>query len=84
MTLSYCSDIILKHATRSTRQPVAELAPSPTRSGPGGRPPPTSEVPHPAVTSKEAPMRRMDIVVNLWTPDLTKNYTPKLNHFWQQ
>ncbi len=29
-------------------------------------------------------MRRMDIVVNLWTPDLTKNYTPKLNHFWKQ
>ena len=29
-------------------------------------------------------MRRMDIVVNLWTPDLTKNYTPKLNHFWQK
>lgn len=29
-------------------------------------------------------MRRLDIVVNLWTPDLTKNYTPKLNHFWKQ
>ena len=29
-------------------------------------------------------MRILDIVVNLWTPDLTKNYTPKLNHFWKQ
>ena len=27
-------------------------------------------------------MRILDIVVNLWTPDLTKNYTPKLRVFW--
>jgi hypothetical protein len=27
-------------------------------------------------------MRALDIVVNLWTPDLTANYTPKLNAFW--
>jgi predicted TIM-barrel fold metal-dependent hydrolase len=27
-------------------------------------------------------MRILDAVVNLWTPDLTKNYTPKLNDFW--
>ncbi|MBI2221979.1 MAG: amidohydrolase [Acidobacteria bacterium] len=29
-------------------------------------------------------MRALDIVVNLWTSDLTKNYTPKLNAFWQK
>ncbi len=29
-------------------------------------------------------MRALDIVVNLWTPDLTKNYTPKLNAFWDK
>jgi hypothetical protein len=29
-------------------------------------------------------MRALDIVVNLWTPDLTKHYTPKLNAFWQK
>ena len=29
-------------------------------------------------------MRKIDIVVNLWTPDLTQNYTPKLNHFRKQ
>lgn len=28
-------------------------------------------------------MRVLDIVVNLWTPDLTKNYTPKLRAFWE-
>ncbi len=28
-------------------------------------------------------MRALDIVVNLWTPDLTQNYTPKLNAFWK-
>lgn len=28
-------------------------------------------------------MRILDAVVNLWTPDLTRNYTPKLNAFWQ-
>jgi predicted TIM-barrel fold metal-dependent hydrolase len=28
-------------------------------------------------------MRVLDIVVNLWTPDLTKNYTPKLDQFWK-
>jgi predicted TIM-barrel fold metal-dependent hydrolase len=27
-------------------------------------------------------MRALDIVVNLWTPDLTANYTPKLRSFW--
>ena len=26
--------------------------------------------------------RIIDIVVNLWTPDLTANYTPRLNAFW--
>ncbi|MEJ2085645.1 MAG: amidohydrolase family protein [Acidobacteriota bacterium] len=26
----------------------------------------------------------LDIVVNLWTADLTANYTPKLNAFWQK
>lgn len=29
-------------------------------------------------------MKVLDIVVNLWTSDLTRHYTPKLNHFWQQ
>ncbi|MEM7049235.1 MAG: amidohydrolase family protein [Acidobacteriota bacterium] len=29
-------------------------------------------------------MRALDIVVNLWTEDLTQNYTPKLNAFWQK
>jgi predicted TIM-barrel fold metal-dependent hydrolase len=29
-------------------------------------------------------MRVLDIVVNLWTPDLTQHYTPKLNAFWQK
>lgn len=29
-------------------------------------------------------MRALDIVVNLWTPDLTQNYTPKLNAFWDK
>ena len=29
-------------------------------------------------------MRALDIVVNLWTADLTENYTPKLNAFWQK
>jgi hypothetical protein len=29
-------------------------------------------------------MRALDIVVNLWTPDLTKHYTPKLNAFWEK
>jgi len=29
-------------------------------------------------------MRILDIVVNLWTADLTRNYTPKLNAFWQK
>ena len=29
-------------------------------------------------------MRTLDIVVNLWTPDLTQHYTPKLNAFWQK
>jgi hypothetical protein len=28
-------------------------------------------------------MRVLDIVVNLWTPDLTKSYTPKLDQFWR-
>lgn len=28
--------------------------------------------------------RIIDIVVNLWTPDLTANYTPKLNQFWSK
>lgn len=28
--------------------------------------------------------RILDIVVNLWTPDLTQNYTPKLNNFWSK
>lgn len=28
-------------------------------------------------------MRILDIVVNLWTPDLTKNYTPRLKAFWE-
>lgn len=28
--------------------------------------------------------RALDIVVNLWTPDLTQNYTPKLNAFWRK
>lgn len=27
--------------------------------------------------------RILDIVVNLWTPDLTSAYTPKLNAFWK-
>mgnify|MGYP001344897321 FL=1 len=27
--------------------------------------------------------RIIDIVVNLWTPDLTANYTPRLNAFWK-
>ncbi len=30
------------------------------------------------------PARVLDIVVNLWTPDLTGNYTPKLNAFWKK
>ena len=29
-------------------------------------------------------MKVLDIVVNLWTSDLTNNYTPKLNAFWQK
>lgn len=29
-------------------------------------------------------MRALDIVVNLWTSDLTQNYTPKLNAFWRK
>ncbi len=29
-------------------------------------------------------MKVLDIVVNLWTSDLTTNYTPKLNAFWQK
>jgi len=29
-------------------------------------------------------MRILDIVVNLWTADLTQNYTPKLNAFWKK
>ena len=29
-------------------------------------------------------MKALDIVVNLWTPDLTGNYTPKLNAFWKK
>lgn len=29
-------------------------------------------------------MRVLDSVVNLWTPDLTQHYTPKLNAFWQK
>jgi predicted TIM-barrel fold metal-dependent hydrolase len=29
-------------------------------------------------------MKALDIVVNLWTPDLTQNYTPRLNAFWQK
>jgi predicted TIM-barrel fold metal-dependent hydrolase len=29
-------------------------------------------------------MRVLDIVVNLWTPDLTQHYTPKLDAFWQK
>lgn len=29
-------------------------------------------------------MRILDIVVNLWTEDLTQNYTPKLNAFWKK
>jgi predicted TIM-barrel fold metal-dependent hydrolase len=29
-------------------------------------------------------MRALDIVVNLWTSDLTGNYTPKLNAFWRK
>ncbi|MGE0453129.1 MAG: amidohydrolase family protein [Vicinamibacteria bacterium] len=28
-------------------------------------------------------MRVLDVVVNLWTPDLTRNYTPKLDQFWR-
>lgn len=28
-------------------------------------------------------MRALDIVVNLWTPDLTAHYTPKLDAFWK-
>jgi predicted TIM-barrel fold metal-dependent hydrolase len=31
----------------------------------------------------KSPMRVLDIVVNLWTPDLTQNYTPKLDAFWR-
>jgi len=27
-------------------------------------------------------MQIIDVVVNLWTPDLTQNYTPRLNAFW--
>jgi len=27
-------------------------------------------------------MRILDIVVNLWTADLTRHYTPRLNEFW--
>ncbi|MEM7586275.1 MAG: amidohydrolase family protein [Acidobacteriota bacterium] len=29
-------------------------------------------------------MSILDIVVNLWTPDLTKNYTPRLDAFWKK
>jgi predicted TIM-barrel fold metal-dependent hydrolase len=29
-------------------------------------------------------MRILDIVVNLWTPDLTASYTPKLDAFWRK
>lgn len=29
-------------------------------------------------------MRILDIVVNLWTADLTQSYTPKLNAFWKK
>ena len=29
-------------------------------------------------------MNALDIVVNLWTPDLTEHYTPKLNAFWKK
>jgi len=29
-------------------------------------------------------MNVLDIVVNLWTPDLTRNYTPKLDAFWKK
>jgi predicted TIM-barrel fold metal-dependent hydrolase len=29
-------------------------------------------------------MQILDIVVNLWTTDLTQNYTPKLNAFWRK
>ena len=29
-------------------------------------------------------MKILDIVVNLWTPELTGNYTPKLDAFWKK
>ncbi len=29
-------------------------------------------------------MKALDIVVNLWTPDLTEHYTPKLDAFWKK
>ena len=29
-------------------------------------------------------MKALDIVVNLWTPELTANYTPKLDAFWSK
>ena len=29
-------------------------------------------------------MNALDIVVNLWTPDLTASYTPKLDAFWKK
>ncbi len=29
-------------------------------------------------------MNALDIVVNLWTPDLTEHYTPKLDAFWKK
>ena len=29
-------------------------------------------------------MSVLDIVVNLWTPDLTRHYTPKLDAFWKK
>ncbi len=29
-------------------------------------------------------MKALDIVVNLWTTDLTRNYTPKLKAFWRK
>ncbi len=29
-------------------------------------------------------MKALDIVVNLWTPELTSNYTPRLDAFWRK
>ncbi len=37
-----------------------------------------------AELTAEKPMKALDIVVNLWTPDLTENYTPKLDAFWRK